>query len=376
MHRSPAPGPWLRSCLGAVLLTTLALAQPVDVTKVIARNVERTVQLPGEFLPYESVAIHAKVTGFVDRVEVDRGSFVRNGQLLATLVAPELKAQTAEAEAKVQAAESNRAEAEARVVAAQSTYDRLKNASATPGAIAGNELIQAEKAVDAARAQVRAAEASVSAARASAAAVKDMESYLNVTAPFSGVITERNVHPGALVGPAGRENAVPMFRLEQNNRLRLVVSVPEIEVSGISRGTRASFTVPAHPGETFTGVVARIPRSMDPKTRSMAVELDVANARGALAPGMYATITWPVSRRGPSLLVPASSVVTTTEKTFVIRVRDGAAEWVTVRRVPGAPQGELIEVYGPLREGDLIVKRGTDEIREGARLNVRPVKPS
>jgi membrane fusion protein (multidrug efflux system) len=123
-------------------------------------------------------------------------------------------------------------------------------------------------------------------------------------------------------------------------------------------------------------VVARIPRSMDPKTRSMAVELDVANARGALAPGMYATITWPVSGRGPSLLVPASSVVTTTEKTFVIRVRDGAAEWVTVRRVPGAPQGELIEVYGPLREGDLIVKRGTDEIREGARLNVRPVKPS
>ena len=133
MRRSPAPGPWPQSCLAAVLLTTAALAQPVEVTKVIARNVERTVQLPGEFLPYESVAIHAKVTGFVDRVEVDRGSFVRNGQLLATLVAPELKAQTAEAEAKVQAAESNRAEAEARVVAAQSTYDRLKNASATRG---------------------------------------------------------------------------------------------------------------------------------------------------------------------------------------------------------------------------------------------------
>jgi RND family efflux transporter MFP subunit len=216
----------------------------------------------------------------------------------------------------------------------------------------------------------------VKAAQASAAALKDLESYLNVAAPFSGVITERNVHPGALVGPAGGANAVPMFQLEQNSRLRLVVSVPEIEVSGIARGARVPFSVPAHPGETFTGVVARIPRSMDPKTRSMAVELDVPNPRGALAPGMYATVTWPVKRSRASLLVPLTSIVTTTERTFVIRVRDGRAEWVTVRRVPGAAPGELVEVYGPLREGDLIVKRGSDEIREGARLSVRSGKPS
>src|SRR5207245_11321572 len=101
-------------------------------------------------------------------------------------------------------------------------------------------------------------------------ALKGMEAYLNVAAPFDGVITERNVHPGALVGPAGGGNARPMFQLEQTTRLRLVVSVPEVDVGGIVRGARVSFTVPAYPGEQFSGTIARIAHSMDEKTRSMA----------------------------------------------------------------------------------------------------------
>ena len=101
--------------------------------------------LPGEFVPYQAVDVRAKVAGFVERVEVDRGSLVKEGQLLATLVAPELLAQRKEAEARVQAVRSSRAEAEAKLLSAQSTWERLKAASATPGAIAGNELMVAEK---------------------------------------------------------------------------------------------------------------------------------------------------------------------------------------------------------------------------------------
>src|SRR5205085_10370222 len=156
--------------------------------------------LPGEFMPYERVPIHAKIPGFVDKVLVDRGSVVKAGQLLATLVAPELTARIAEAEARVQALESQRAEAEAHTVAAQSTYERMKAASATPGVIAGNELIQAEKQVDVERAKVAAAESSIQAAQEALKAIEEIEVYLRVTAPFSGVITTRNVHPGALVG--------------------------------------------------------------------------------------------------------------------------------------------------------------------------------
>ena len=162
---------------------------------------------------------------------------------------------------------------------------------------------------------------------------------------------------------------MPLLRLEQNARLRLVVAVPEIYVAGISGGQHVAFTAQAFPGEIFTAVIARIPHSMDPKTRSMPVELDVANPQSRLAPGMYPTVTWPVHKPHPSLLVPPSSVVTTTDRTFVVRIRDGVAEWVNVSR--GAQVGELVEVYGALKEGDTIARRATDELREGSRVTMQ-----
>src|SRR3989440_2416921 len=194
-----APAFWL----ALVILCTVssAFGQTMDAVRVISRPLDRKVELPGEFVPYLSVPIHAKIPGFVDKVEVDRGSVVKEGQLLATMIAPELNAQRAEAKAKVSAAQSQKVEAEARVAAVQSTYERMKAASATPGVIAGNELVQAEKQVDVERARVRAAESSVEAARAAVKAEQEVEAYLRITAPIGGVITERNVHPGALVGP-------------------------------------------------------------------------------------------------------------------------------------------------------------------------------
>jgi RND family efflux transporter MFP subunit len=263
--------------------------------------------------------------------------------------------------------ESQRAEAVARLSGAQSTWDRLKSASATPGVVAGNDLIQAERQVDAMQAQVRVLESSAAAARSGVAGLRDLEAYLKVSAPFDGVITERNVHPGALVGPGA--GAVPMLRLEQVSRLRLVVSVPEVDVAGIAAGRRVSFTVPAFPGENFTGVIARIPHSMDPKTRSMPVELDVANSQSRLAPGMYPTVMWPVRKPRPSLLVPPTSVVTTSERSFVIRIRDGMAGWVDVTRGPQV--GDLVEVYGPLNEGDALVMQATDELRDRTRVTIQ-----
>jgi RND family efflux transporter MFP subunit len=160
-----------------------------------------------------------------------------------------------------------------------------------------------------------------------------------------------------------------MLRLEQHARLRLVVAVPEIDAGSIVRGARVPFTVPAFPGETFTGVVARSKRTMDAKTRTMPVELDVMNPAGRLAPGMYPEVMWPSRRARPSILVPPSSIVTTTERTFVIRTNSGKAEWVNVAR--GLPSGDLVEVFGMLNDGDEIVKRGSDEIREGSAVTAK-----
>ncbi|MGI9071775.1 MAG: biotin/lipoyl-binding protein [Bryobacteraceae bacterium] len=165
-------------CFAAIAFVSSAgagRAQQLQAVRVIARPLDQTVVIPGEFTPYLSVAIHAKVAGFVDQVAVDRGSFVRQGQLLATMIAPEINAQRAEAEAKVQAAEAQRAEAEARVAAAQSTYERMKAASATPGVIAGNELIQAEKQLDAERAKAVAEKSSAEAAQAAVKAIQELQ---------------------------------------------------------------------------------------------------------------------------------------------------------------------------------------------------------
>lgn len=364
----------LRGTLAAALCAAAMHAQTVQTVRVVSRQIERKVDLPGEFLPYESVPIHAKVAGFIDKVFVDRGSAVKPGHLLATMIAPELNAQIAEAEAKVKALESQQAEGEARIAAAQSTYDRMKAASATPGVIAGNELIQAEKQVEVELARVRAAQSSVEAARAAVKAEQDIKGYLRITAPIGGVITERNVHPGALVGPGS--GAAAMFQLETENRLRLVVAVPEADVGGISRGARVAFTVPAYPGEIFSGVISRVSRSLDPKTRSMAVELEVMNRNRHLASGMYPTVKWSVKRSKPSLLVPPTALATNSERTFVIRVRNGAAEWVDVKR--GGPVGELVEVFGPLQADDEILRRGTEEIHPGTHLTIKnePQKPT
>jgi RND family efflux transporter MFP subunit len=342
-------------------LSTFAWSQTAEMATVVAKPISRTIDLPGEFAPYMSVGIHAKVRGFVERVLVDVGSPVKQGQLLAEISAPEMTAQIAEAESKVRLSESDRVQAEAQLAAAQATYDRLKRASETPGAIAGNELVQAEKQVDAAKALVNSRLQASRAAEAAVQAQKDVLAYLKITAPFDGVVTERLVHPGALVGPG----ADPvMLVIQQVSRLRLIVPVPEESISGMVSGAHVVFKVPAYPDRQFSGAIVRNTHALDPKTRTMPIELDVFNRDGLLSPGMYPTVKWPVRRSKPALFVPKTSVVSTTERTFVIRGRDGRAEWVDVKK--GQPDGDLIEVSGNLQPGDRVVKRGTDELREGA----------
>jgi len=337
-------------------------APSLETARVVSQTLEKTITIPGDLTAYQGVNIHAKVASFVESLPVDRGSWVKQGDLLAVLTAPELKAHYVEAEAKLQSTRAQQLEAEAKAVAAQSTYDRLKAAAVTPGVVAGHDVEIAGKTLDAARAQADATKSSVAAAEAAVRAMSDMEAYLQLRAPFEGVITERNVHPGSLVGPSGN----PMLRIEQVSRLRLTVPVPETYVARIIRGTRVSFRVSAFPDQTFQGVIARPAYSLDMKTRSMQVELDVNNPRLTLAPGMFAEVQWPVSRAQTSLFVPTSAVVRTSERQFVVRVREGAAEWVDVRR--GEVNGDAIEVFGDLRAGDIVVRRGNDEIRPGTRI--------
>jgi membrane fusion protein, multidrug efflux system len=331
----------------------------VAVVPVIAQSVERIVELPGDLVAFQDVAIHARVQGFIEDIAVDRGSVVRRGAVLARIVAPEMQAQLKEAEARVQGAEAQLAEAQAALLSEQATFDRLKRAAETPGVVAGNDVQVAEQKVVGAKARVDAGTRHVDAMRQAARSLRDIESYLTVTAPFDGVITERTAHVGTLVGPT----SAPIVRLQQVSRLRLVAAIPESYVASVATGQPVPFTVAAFGDEMFAGKVARVARALDAKTRTMAVELDVANSTGRLAPGMFAQLQWPVKRAGTSLLVPKTAVATTTERTFVVRIRNGAAEWVDVKR--GATIGERVEVIGDAKPGDEVAVRGTDELRPG-----------
>jgi RND family efflux transporter MFP subunit len=177
------------------------------------------------------------------------------------------------------------------------------------------------------------------------------------------VVTERLVHPGALVGPAADP---ALLVIQQVSRLRLIVPVPEEDIGGVAPRASVPFRVPAYPERVYSGTVARIAHSLDPKTRTMAVELDVFNRDGSLDPGMYPSVKWPVRRAHPGLFVPKTAIVTTTERTFVIRRQSGKAEWVDVKK--GGADGDLVEVLGDLKAGDMVVRRATDELREGAAI--------
>lgn len=312
----------------------------VDVVRVVSQKLETTERLPAELAPWEVVAIYPKVQGFVEEIPVDRGSVVHCGQLLVRLSAPELVAQTAQAQATM--------------LGDKATFERLRIASHTPGAVSENELELAQALFKADQEKVN--------------SLKTLASYLIVVAPFDGIITERNVHPGALVGPPSEplQSAVPMLRIEQISHLRLTVPVPEADAGAIAEGTKVEFQVSAWPGRYFTGIISRVSHWVDAKTRTMAVEADVYQGAPILDPGMFAEVMWPLRGEVPSLFVPASAVVESAEATFVERVRQGKVERVPVHR--GSTMGDLAEVFGSLNAGDSVVVRGSEDLANGTRV--------
>jgi RND family efflux transporter MFP subunit len=331
-----------REPLPAAQAAPVASSFSVDPVPVTEKLLDAITALPGELTPYEQVDIYPRASGFVRVVKVDRGSAVKKGDLLVRLDAPELASQ--------------RAEAEARVAGDRSTRDRLRAAQKqTPGAVAEHDI--------------ELAEAALGASSARAAALRSMESYLVVTAPFDGVVTERDIHPGALVGPPTGARGTPLLRMESVARLRLTVAVPEDQTSALRLGDAIEFGVRAWPQRRFQASLVRVAHSVDTRTRTMPVELDVDNQDGALSAGMYATVSWHARRPAPTLFVPESAVCQGTEKTFLVRIKDGVADPVTVQR--GVSIAGTVEVFGNLKAGDVVAKRGSEELKAGTPVTLR-----
>ena len=320
----------------------------VSVAAVEKGKLSTNIAVPGELLPYQQVDLYAKINSYVKKLMVDIGSQVHTGQLLVTLEAPEINSQLAGAQSRIK-------QQEAIYFASKATYDRLVNTSKTPGTISQNDLEQAE-------AKKNADFANVEAAKSAYKEVSSNLAYLEIRAPFDGVITSRNINAGAYVGPGGK-GSDPLFVLQDQTRLRLVVSVPESYVGGLTHKSEVKFTVRELPGEKFTAKIARLAGALDEKLRSERVEMDVYNKSKRLLPHMYADVEVPLPSHDSTLIVPKSAVVSSTEKVFVIKVVDHHARWVDVKK--GFQSGDKMEVYGDLKADDKVIKDATDEIRDG-----------
>jgi membrane fusion protein (multidrug efflux system) len=331
-------------------------SQPkVDSLKVFILKkgkVERQSSLPGDLLAFEHVEIHPKVTGYIKQLKVDIGSVVKRGQILAVIDAPEIQSKLGEANGKFQASR-------AKLRTSLDTYNRISQAAKTEGVVAPSELERA-------RNQMLSDSADFNAARYSAASFQQVGNYLAITAPFNGIITERNVNEGSYVGATGEK---PILIIEDNSRLRLRVAVPEA-LTGVSlKGDKVRFSAKSNPNQLFDAVLMRKAGSIDAATRTELWEFEVKNEEGALKPGSFTNVVMNIFRNENSFVVPFSTVVTTLEKKFVIKVSKDSTRWIDVSQGLNLP--DKTEIFGDLKEGDTLVIKGNEEIRAGQKVAVK-----
>jgi membrane fusion protein (multidrug efflux system) len=309
-----------------------------------------SLQIPGELVAFQQVDIYAKENSFVKKLYVDVGSEVKTGQLMAAMEAPEISSQ-------LSAAASRLKSQEAVYIASNANYDRLIETSKTPGTIAPNDL-------DIALAKKNSDYAQWQAAKAAYQGVADTRNYLEIRAPFSGVISLRNVNTGAYVGPSGKGSELPLFTLQEQKKLRLVVSVPEAYTSYLHENDTIRFTVNAFPEQSFSANVKRLAGTLDERLRSQRIEMDVMNENKKLLPGMVADVHISMSAKDSVFIVPKSALVNSPEKIFVIRITNNKAEWVDVKK--GRELNGSLEIFGYLTQGDNLVKTASEEIRNGS----------
>jgi RND family efflux transporter MFP subunit len=316
--------------------------------EVKSAGVSTMVKLPGQLAAYQEVKIFPRVNGYVKYVYVDIGSKVIRGQLLMALEAPELEQESLQAKERY-------ARTKADLSIDKEHYNRLMEAAMTPGAVSPLEISSA-------KAKMESDSALSNAARTNWEMEKTMQSYLQVIAPFNGVITERNVHPGALVSVEEKDGR-PMLELKEVSMLRLQVDIPESIAGNLKEGESIAFYTSASPGKKQTGVISRKSMNINPHFRVERVEADVLNNHAELAPGMYADVIVYPKGNQTAFSVPRSSVVMSTERKYVLVVRSNRISKIDVDT--GNDSGDYVEVFGNLEKGDHVIVNANDEIKEG-----------
>jgi RND family efflux transporter MFP subunit len=357
----------------------------VAVAKATTADLSHSVKLTAEFKPFQEIDVMAKVAGYIKEIRVDVGDRVKQGELLATLEIPEMaddlaraNAAVARSNAEVARANDDIARAESAHSIAHLSYERLAEVSKKrPGLVAQQEIDDAHSKDLGAEAQLAAAKSNRVAAvqqvdvnKAELAKVNTMHDYTRVTAPFAGVVTKRYADTGSMIqaGTASQTQAMPVIRLSENSRLRLILPVPESVVPRIRAGQQVEVNVPSL-NRTFPGKVARFSDKVQLTTRTMDTEVDVSNPSLLLIPGMYAEVNLTLDRRSNALAIPVSAVDAGTEPNTGRVMVITSEKQVESRKVSlGLETANLVEVLAGLREGDLVVIGSRASLQAGQQV--------
>ena len=350
-----------------------ATTPAAPVVPVTRGTISSNLRVAGQFTAYQEVDLHAKVSGYVQRINVDIGDRVRKGQVIATLEVPELNAQLAGAQAEVRhsrseikRSQSEVSRVEANYVAVHAAYARLKQASEQrPGLIAQQELDDAQARdqnsaaqVDAAKSALDATEQQLGVSQADDLRVQTLSDYSMIVAPFNGVITRRYADTGSLIlaGTTSNTQAMPVVRVAQSDLLRLRMPVPEADVQFIQAGSTVEVSVQAV-ARVFPAKVVRFTRALDASTRTMLAEGDVPNTNLSLGPGMYAETEIVLQQHNGVLSLPSQAIPQNVSPPYVLVVTK--QNRVEKKDVKVGIQGQnRTEITGGLLEGDSVIVSG------------------
>ena len=376
------------SCLGCRNASKTQASTQADVThvavvKATKQNIQTTLDIASEFQPNQEVTVYAKVSGYVQKLAIDWGTHVRQGQVLAVLEVPELQQQIEVDQAAVGRSEQDVTRAQEDLNGAGSAYNvahltftRLANVQKTqPTLVAQEEVDQAQgkdmqtaAGVSAARASLAASQQTLAAAKASLEKDKAMYGYAQITAPFDGVVTEIDAYKGALLpaGTSSNKGDQPLCHLADDSVLRLVIPVPESAVPRIQIGSAVAVRVPDL-NKTYQGKVAHIAGEVVLSTRTMHTEIDIPNPDLKIVPGMYAQASLVLKSADNALTIPIEAVNRSGDKTTVDVVgNDNAVEERPVQL--GIEGSNRVEVLSGLHENDLVIVGDRSQLRPGAKI--------
>jgi RND family efflux transporter MFP subunit len=354
----------------------------VSAIVVQTAKADSSLLLPGNVQAITDTGIYARADGYVKERLADIGDRVKEGQVLAVLESPEVDQQLRQARANLlqaQAAlgQSNAAleQAKANLDLAEVTTKRWKTL-VDKGVLAkqdGDEKSSAYLArkadVSAAEANVRTAQAAIASNEANVQRLVEMQQFQKVRAPYTGIVTARNISVGVLVSSGSSAFTAELFRMNQIDHLRIFVSVPQSEVAAIHVGQPCNLQVQELGDRPFPATVTRTANSLDAASRTMRTEVQLANPEGILLPGMYAQVLFRIHRDKPTVSIPGNALVVSEAGTQVAFLEDGHI--VRFRKIRlGRDSGSQLEVLAGLQAGDHIVTNPSDEVREGRSVKV------